>query len=218
MRKSGQKLFVLLLGMVFSLLVLPVCALPTYSISTYPSLVGSVGSSANGINDSGQAIGYYDFYSKLTNKALLWSGGTAQDLGALSGETVCLGESINNSGEAVGYSFYSTENYHAVLWSQGTIQDLGILPGGIGSEAFGINSSGQVVGYAIDSSGVEYAVLWSGGTIQELGTLPGGVQNAALAINNFGLVVGYAYDSIGHFKPCLGAEQLSIFWEICQEE
>jgi hypothetical protein len=110
--------------------------------------------------------------------------------GVLPGTASSNAISINNAGQAVGFSQGSST--FATEWSGGKIINLGALPGAIFSEALGINNAGQAVGFSI-VGGVEIATEWSGGiggSIIKLGGLPGSTLSQALSINDSGQAVG----------------------------
>jgi probable HAF family extracellular repeat protein len=93
------------------------------------------------------------------------------DLGTLGGSD-SYANSINNSGQVVGYSYTTgVRTYHAFLYSGGLMNDLGTL-GGSDSYANSINNSGQVVGYSY-TTGVRtyHAFLYSGGLMFDLNHL-----------------------------------------------
>ena len=95
--------------------------------------------------------------------------------------------SINNSGQVVGYANYQNENpshYYATVWNGTTSTQLYTA---IFSMANGINDSGQVAGWR-DSS----ATVWNGTTPTDLLGLEFGSSGAASAINNSGQVAGYS--------------------------
>jgi len=151
------------------------------------------GSQAYAINDSGQEVG--DGYPGGGNlRAMLWTGGLAQDLGALPNaggvpgpllpyiqsyyahnkpvESIALG--INGPGQVVGASYINvpsnpcqTNVAHAFLWTGATgMQDLGSLSCAPTepSAAYAINVLGQIVGQSNDQSGSPRAVLWQPGS------------------------------------------------------
>lgn len=155
-------------------------------------LPGGNASYASGINNAGQMAGYsYQFPTNIGYRALLYSGGSMQDLGTLGGASSSA-YGINASGLVVGYADTAgNAAYHAFLYSGGSMQDLGTL-GGSNSLAYGINAAGQVVGYSSTSSGVNHAFLYANGTMQDLGVLSGSGNSRAYAINNTGQVVGYS--------------------------
>ncbi len=164
-------------------------------------------SGANGINNSGQIVGWsaailadgtyaqHAFFKTAT--------GGLQDLGTLGGGTAGA-TGINESGQVVGWSSTilpgGASEQHAFLWTAaGGLQDLGSLGGD--SMAYGINSSGQVVGTAgtVSPGGalVQHAFSWTAaGGLQDLGTLGGG-NSSARAINDNGQIVGSADTAAG---------------------
>jgi len=67
------------------------------------------------------------------------------DLGTLGEYSTA--SSINDHGQAVGYSINADGNERAVLYDNGGVQDLGTLGGW--SRANDINNSGQIVGTSL---------------------------------------------------------------------
>ncbi len=152
-------------------------------------------SSAVGINNSGQIVGYYYTGSGLTKHAFLYSGGNMTDLGTLPGDAISSALSINSSGQIVGWSApANAENaqsglpFHAFLYSGGLMMSLGTL-GGNTSYAQAINNSGQIVGRSDTASGGSEAFLYSNGSMMDLGNL-GRNSSSANSINASGQVVG----------------------------
>src|SRR5438132_4023892 len=99
------------------------------------------GSSANGINESGQIVGVYGA------GGFLYSGGNYTTINVPNSparaSTNPLG--INNAGQVVGY-YYDGSQYSGFLLSGGNY-NLFQAPGAMGyTAASGINSSGQIVG------------------------------------------------------------------------
>jgi probable HAF family extracellular repeat protein len=104
-------------------------------------LPGATYSIANGINDSGQAVGSTagpDF-----EYAVEWSGGHVVNLGGLPGFVDSVASSINNAGQVVGVSYSADGEPHATEWSGGRVINLGGLPESVFSAATAINDSGQ---------------------------------------------------------------------------
>jgi probable HAF family extracellular repeat protein len=108
-------------------------------------LPGSTGSSADGINDAGQAVGVSTVGG--VDVATEWSGGSVIDLGRLPGSTGSSAVGINEAGQAVGFSIVGGVDV-ATEWSGGSVIDLGGLPSFTTSAAQAINDAGQVVGYS----------------------------------------------------------------------
>jgi probable HAF family extracellular repeat protein len=113
-------------------------------------------SSANGVNNSGQIVGYSSTQFGLTH-AFLYQNGSMNDLGTLGGrDSNALG--VNDSGQVVGYSFMSGDFYdarpYAFLYQNGQMVDLNtLLQPGFGTTLTGaksINNSGQIIASGSD--------------------------------------------------------------------
>ena len=66
---------------------------------------GSTDSTASGINNAGQIVGWSEYSSNGgTIFATIWSGGSAIALGTLPGANVNLAMGINEAGQVVGFS------------------------------------------------------------------------------------------------------------------
>ena len=144
-------------------------------------------SSATGINDSGQVVGWWGF--NPGRHAWLYSNGTITDLpepsfATATGATGCAAIAINNNGQIVGTCDDASSDLHAVLWQNGTATDLGTL-GGLQASAAAINNLGQVAGWAATSTGATHGFLYSNGTMADLG-----ISLFPAAINGNGVIVG----------------------------
>lgn len=156
-------------------------------------------SQANGVNNSGQVIGYTSMPDGTT-QAVVCLNGAMTELGTLGGAN-SYGQAINDNGQIVGFS--DTQNFEqdAFLWQNGAMTDLGTL-GGIGSQATAINNHGQVAGWAgINTSFGIHAFLWDGG-MHDLGDLGGG-SSQAYGINDNEQVVGYSTNASGNYHAFL---------------
>jgi probable HAF family extracellular repeat protein len=166
------------------------------------TLGGMGGSSAAGINDQRQVVGWSTIDGHGNYDAFLWDTQHGlQDLGTFPGANGTFAEGINNAGQVVGGSYvqlpYYRAPYHAFLWdAQNGMQDLGTLPGDSTSEARGINDAGEVVGGS-GGNGFPggHAFLYRDGTMFNLNDfLPpdsGWTLYEATAINNAEQIVGY---------------------------
>jgi probable HAF family extracellular repeat protein len=184
------------------------------------SLPGGVDTRPVWFSDSGLVSGYAEngLLDPSTGQpeivAVLWHGGTPQELGTFGG-TASLGWAVNDSGQVAGgaatttpdalagsfwdvdpFPFLGTTEIHAFLWNDGALHDLGTL-GGPDSNAQFLNDSGQVAGISFTNSTPNSTTglptldpfLWENGKMKDLGSL-GGTLGYPYSINNAGHVVG----------------------------
>lgn len=147
-----------------------------FSVTNLGTLGGSA-STAQGINNSGQLVGY-SVTAGGTTHGFLYTGGAMIDLGTLAGDPNSEAYGINNLGQIVGTSGSADLGngvQHAFIYQSGTMSYLGNL-GGQSSLAEGINDSGQVTGYSAVGGSLlpRHAFLYSNGTMTDLGTLAKG--------------------------------------------
>ena len=155
--------------------------------------LGGTFTSPNWVNASGQVVGVSNLTGDSIGHAFFWDGAAIHDLGSLStgfGSNYSEALSVNDAGDAVGYSGVSAVAYHAAYWHNGTITDLGTLPGDTVSKAWSINNHGQIVGVS-GTVGIEaqHAVLWQNGQIYDLSQVFHNAEiTAAFNINDRGQI------------------------------
>jgi probable HAF family extracellular repeat protein len=171
--------------------------------------LGGYDSYASGINARGQVVGWAHItdldptcnFPFQQAPPALWEHGKARALPTLPGDVDGFALSINDEGDAVGFSypgFCSPPVTRAVRWRKGTVKPLGTgsLGGTMNNWALNSNDEGQVVGFSdLVGDTTSHAFLWEddddeGAPMIDLGTLPGDVSSFAPGINNEGQVVG----------------------------
>ena len=178
------------------------------TMTELPTLGGS-NAVAYGINNRGQAVGTSETaiadpdcaaLNITQTRSAIWETKTGQvhALQPLVGDTISLGQAINDKGQSVGTSGTCAAGpIEAVMWNKdGTPIDLGTLGGAVFNVAFSVNNRGQAVGQSnLLGNVTHHAVLWEKGAARDLGTLYGLTASLATWINNNGEVVGFAQDS-----------------------
>src|SRR2546421_7035119 len=107
------------------------------------------------------------------------------DLGTFGGVS-SFANSINNSGQVVGWYDTASQKRRAFLYDQGQFTDLGTL-GGTYSVAISINNQGQIVGNSTTASAT-HAFIYENGLMRDL--VPQGPESLVGAINDEGEIVG----------------------------
>jgi len=155
----------------------------------------------NGINNSGQVVGY-TILANYDERAFVASTSGMVNLGTLGGR---FGRAIaiNASGVITGYSTTSmTNNLNRCFVSYGNgLVNIGSLATTGNCMPSAINDAGQIVGTAYNGT-ASHAFLYDGNQFHDLGTL-GGRTSAANGINQLGQVVGQAQTINGDMRAFL---------------
>jgi probable HAF family extracellular repeat protein len=202
------------------------------TLNALPALPGGNNSEAYFVNNQGVITGVSETGTPDTTcatpfqvrrfEAVKWGlDGRPMPLSPLADDTVSLAFTINDNGQAVGFSglcsnvtlppFLPPSAPHAVLWeADGTPFDLGTPPGGAGDNvAVGINNQRQITINSVMSDGTIHTFLWSSGALQDLGTYPADafitVAPCCNNVNDRGQIVGFSIDS--------SFNQRALIWE-----
>jgi len=179
------------------------------------SSAGFNGTVAEGINSSGEVVGYYASANGspvgfLYDPSNGGSPYTTLIYAGFSGSTVAVG--INDSGLIVGNVYVSTNNTEAFIYDSGDnswsalLQDPNASPGNpanSGTYGLAINNSGEVVGNYYDASGTAHGFIYNNGNgnwtdVTDTSAAAGASAGThTQAINNSGQVVGYYVDASG---------------------
>jgi len=158
-----------------------------------PALPGGFYSDAIDINNRDQIAGQSSLLTTngaVVGHAVIWDSRGIRDLGTLPGTTTSVCTSINDRGQATGYS-----DSHGFIYIGGQMRSLGNLPGHFYNMPLVINNFGHIVGQSADSSFDERrAFLYANGAIHDLNDLiprgSGWLLFEANGINDRGEIVG----------------------------
>jgi probable HAF family extracellular repeat protein len=150
---------------------------------------------AHDINDAGVVVGSANAGGGDIGHAVLWSGGTVQDLGALGTDSYSEARGVNGVGQVVGWSGGGLTGVHAFLYSAATGM-VDLTPESDTGYALDINDAGQVTGYKTAFGGY-HAYRWQAGLSVDLGVLPGFAHSFGQAINASGQVAGNSTTASG---------------------
>ena len=135
--------------------------------------LGGTSSSAEGISQAGDIVGYSNNGSGVF-RAFIYRQGVMTDLGSLPGSASRDHQAfaVNDHGLVVGVGRTTDGSLHPVAFTASGVVDLGTL-GGANGTATDVNNQGQIVGNALASSQRTHAFLYQSGGMIDLGTLPG---------------------------------------------
>jgi probable HAF family extracellular repeat protein len=161
---------------------------PAYQpVALVPFTPGQGSGVATAINNQGTVCGMWTG----STGAFCWRDGRLTELQPLPGDDNVFVESINERGQAAGFS-QSTVSFRrtAVVFVEGVAQALPI-PQATGSTASDIDNAGDVAGAYTTRTGESMAYLLRHGQVQDLGTLGQAQRSSGAAgINNRRQVVG----------------------------
>jgi probable HAF family extracellular repeat protein len=154
-----------------------------------PGLPDRPRSLARDINDAGIVVGSANMGGTDPGHAVLWSGGSVQDLGTLAGGDFSEALGVNRLGQVVGWS-----NTNGGSTLSGMVD---ITPENDTGYAYDINEAGQVTGYRTALGGY-HAFRWQAGLFTDLGVLAGFAHSFGQAINASGQVAGNSSSATGN--------------------
>jgi probable HAF family extracellular repeat protein len=182
---------------------------PAYQpVALVPFTPGQGSGVAMAINNRGTVCGVWTG----PTGAFCWRDGQLTELQPLPGDDNVFVESINERGQAAGFS-QSTVSFRrrAVVFVGGVAQEVPI-PQATDAYATGINNAGDIVGRYTARNGETMAWLARHGDIHDLGTLGQANRNSSAAgINNRGQVVGTS--SIDTLTPVGNTQERAFLYQ-----
>ena len=145
---------------------------------------------AEGINDSGQIVGWRN------GRAFRRTGTTFTDLGVPTGFVQSFAYAINGTGQVAGHVINGSGNTERIFrYSNGVMTVIGGL--GEYNRAFGINAAGEVVGQGLPVLGLKQGFVFTDangmqGLNQLIAPASGWYILGATGINDAGQIVGWA--------------------------
>ncbi len=148
---------------------------------------------AAGMNDAGIGVGNLGLGTETTQGVVWQAGATVYEvLGSQGGWVTTFANSVNNSGQIVGYATNASGVHIPVLWNASKPSEVTVLQSyisGDGCIAASINDSGQIVGTSTESLSQTTAVYWSSPTAKPI-PLAGQTRGQGSFITNAGLIFG----------------------------
>ena len=145
---------------------------------------GSIVTSATGINNAGQVVG---FFQSTNDRGFLDTGGSFTQID-VPGAFDTIANGINNAGQIVG-NFSNSTGTHGFLDTGGSLTQIDV-PGSSATNPTGINDAGQIVG----GFDMNHGFLDTGGVFTQI-DVPGPFVTIVRGINDNGEIVGSFEDS-----------------------
>jgi uncharacterized membrane protein len=180
---ARKTIFVALVAVALAISASPVWA--QYAFHSFDGPNSSAGTTANGINNNGQIVGFsVDNADNVTN----WWRNPNGTFNILNTPAGSFANGINTTPTVVGQNGSTAFSY-----TTGTVTNLPNVNGTTTSQvAFGINDSGRIVGQYTDSNtGTSPGFVYSGGSYTTLNPVGNATNTFAQGINNNGLVAGF---------------------------
>ena len=164
-----------------------------YSGGSYTTLNAGPGifdsTTASGINNAGQVVGFTYNVRSLETISFLYSGGT-YTTNLIPDLHYQPAFGINNVGQVVGQALSFGYRFDI---GDGSTGEFSVKPDASNTSAHGINDFGQIVGYWNLPDGIHHAFLLSGDSYTTF-DVPGATMTDAYGINNAGEIVGTYVD------------------------
>lgn len=180
---SRQKLILALAAVALAVSVSPAWA--QYTFHSFDGPNSSAGTTANGINNNGQIVGFsVDNLDNVTN----WWRNTNGTFNILNIPTGSFANGINATPTVVGQNGATAYSY-----TGSTLTTLPNVNGTTTSQlAFGVNDGGWIVGQYTDSNtGTSPGFVYNGTNFTTLNPVLNATNTFAQGINNHGLVAGF---------------------------
>ena len=176
------------LGIAGLVIASPAAASTEYTVTDLGTL-GGIGSTAAGVNESGDVAGTSNT-SWGEPHGFRWRDGVMAGIHAMGGWGAEAFD-VSDDGWVVGSAATSAGTWVAMYWFGADPHPVGTLGGGT-SQAFAINGEHVIVGRSTNAEGVFQAFRWEDGAIARLGGLADGASSEAWDVNDAGVIVGEA--------------------------